>query len=67
MKEGIKVNNMKFTIEHCDLFTVPKDYFLCHCVSADFALGAGIVKKFAELGVRDVLLNFEDGYKWKGE
>ena len=47
---------MKLTIEHRDLFTVPEDYFLCHCISADFALGAGIAKKFAALGVRDALL-----------
>lgn len=58
---------MILKIEKRDLFTVPKEYILCHCISADFALGAGIAKKFAELGVRDILLNFEDGYKWKGE
>ena len=46
---------MKLTIEHRDLFTVPEDYFLCHCISADFTLGAGIAKKFAALGVRDAL------------
>ena len=46
---------MKFTIEKRDLFTVPKDYYLCHCISADFALGAGIAKKFAELGVKEEL------------
>lgn len=34
---------MKFRIEKRDLFTVPKDYFLCHCISADFALGAGMI------------------------
>lgn len=28
-----------------DLFTVPKDYVLAHCISADFALGAGIANK----------------------
>lgn len=31
---------------HQDLFTVPKDYTLVHCISADFALGAGIAKEF---------------------
>lgn len=56
---------MKFTIEKRDLFTVPKDYFLCHCISADFALGAGIAKKFAEMGVRDALKKeFSSLYKW---
>ena len=37
---------MIITIENRDLFTVPQGYFLCHCVSADFALGAGIAKAF---------------------
>lgn len=46
---------MTLTIENRDLFTVPNDYFLCHCVSSDFALGAGIAKKFAQLGVRNEL------------
>lgn len=58
---------MKLTIEHRDLFTVPKDYYLCHCISADFALGAGIAKKFAELGVRNALYRFyksKPSYSW---
>lgn len=58
---------MKLTIEHRDLFTVPKDYFLCHCISADFALGAGIAKKFAALGVRDALLKEYLGARYLGE
>ena len=29
-----------------DLFTVSDDYALVHCISADFALGAGIAKEF---------------------
>lgn len=29
-----------------DLFTMPDDYALAHCISADFALGAGIAKEF---------------------
>lgn len=51
---------MKFAIEKRNLFTVPKDYFLCHCISADFALGAGIAKKFAEMGVREALKEIWD-------
>lgn len=39
-----------------DLFTVPKDYILVHCVSADFAMGAGIAKEFTKRGVKDYLL-----------
>lgn len=29
-----------------DLFTVPNDYYLAHCISADFGMGAGIVVEF---------------------
>lgn len=57
--------NTKFTIEKRDLFTVPKDYILCHCISADFALGAGIAKKFAELGVKEELFKQYPDYKWQ--
>lgn len=32
-----------------DLFTMPSDYALVHCIGADFKLGAGIAKKFDEL------------------
>lgn len=37
---------LTFVEEQRDLFTVPDDYFLAHCVSADFALGAGIAVEF---------------------
>ena len=29
-----------------DLFSVPDDYYLAHCISADYALGAGIAIEF---------------------
>lgn len=32
-----------------DLFTVPQGYYLAHCISGDYALGAGIAKKFNEV------------------
>lgn len=32
--------------EERDLFSVPSDYYLVHCISKDFALGAGIAKQF---------------------
>jgi len=57
---------MKFTVEKRDLFTVPKDYTLCHCISADFALGAGIAKKFALKGVKKELLNLYKKDIWCG-
>ena len=38
-----------------DLFSVGNDYVLAHCVSADFALGAGIAVKFRDMGVKEAL------------
>ena len=29
-----------------DLFTVPEEYYLAHCISADFGMGKGIVVEF---------------------
>ena len=55
---------MELTIEKRDLFTVSKDYALCHCISADFALGAGIAKKFAERGVKDELIKIYNRDNW---
>lgn len=40
---------MKFVEEHRDLFTVPQGYYLAHCISGDYALGAGIAKQFVEI------------------
>ena len=40
---------MTITTEKKDLFTMPHGYYLAHCISADFALGAGIAKKFDEV------------------
>lgn len=48
--------------EKRDIFTMPKDYVLAHCISADFALGAGIAKKFDELfDARQKLFNVFPG------
>lgn len=38
--------------EQRDLFTVPKDHILVHCISADLAMGAGIAKEFTKRGVK---------------
>ena len=35
--------------ENRDLFTVPQGYYLAHCITADFSLGAGIAKKIDEV------------------
>lgn len=32
-----------------DLFTVPREYYFAHCISGDYALGAGIAKQFAKV------------------
>lgn len=32
--------------ETLDLFSVPEDYYLAHCISADFGMGKGIVVEF---------------------
>lgn len=37
---------MIFKEEKRDLFTVPFDYYLAHCISADFGMGKGIVVEF---------------------
>lgn len=34
--------------EVMDLFTAPQGYYLAHCISGDYALGAGIAKQFVE-------------------
>jgi hypothetical protein len=37
---------MIYKEENRDLFTVPSDYCLAHCISADFGMGKGIVVEF---------------------
>lgn len=44
--------------EKRDLFTVPQGYYLVHCISGDYALGAGIAKQFTEVyNMREKLHN----------
>jgi len=44
-----------------DLFSVPHGYYFAHCISGDFALGAGIAVKFDELyNMRKKLKNTVD-------
>ena len=31
-----------------DLFSVPEDYYLAHCISADFGMGKGIAVEFVK-------------------
>lgn len=37
---------MVYKEEIRDLFTVPEEYYLAHCISADFGMGKGIVVEF---------------------
>ena len=37
---------MIYKEETRDLFTVPEEYYLAHCISADFGMGKGIVIEF---------------------
>jgi O-acetyl-ADP-ribose deacetylase (regulator of RNase III) len=37
---------MIYKEERRDLFTVPEEYYLAHCISADFGMGKGIVVEF---------------------
>jgi O-acetyl-ADP-ribose deacetylase (regulator of RNase III) len=41
-----------------DLFTADKKAILVHCISQDCKMGAGIAKKFAEIGVKEQLLRY---------
>lgn len=58
---------MTITIEKKDLFEVPQGYYLAHCISADFALGAGIAKTFDEVyNMRFKLFREYDNYTYYG-
>ena len=58
---------MNITVEKRDLFTVPQGYYLAHCISADFALGAGIAKIFdAVYNMRFKLFREYDNYEYEG-
>lgn len=63
---------MTYQEVHGDLFTAPQGYYLAHCISGDFTLGAGIAKRFDEVyNMRFKLFRdypFDDGekYGWVG-
>lgn len=49
--------------EKRNLFTVSEDYALAHCISADFALGAGIAKQFRDkLNIKKLLFEKYKNY-----
>ena len=37
---------MEYREKTMDLFSLPDDYYLAHCISADFAMGKGIAVEF---------------------
>lgn len=56
---------MTITTEKRDLFTMPQGYYLAHCISADFALGAGIAKTFDSVyNMRFKLFRNYDNYEY---
>lgn len=58
---------MTITTEKRDLFTIPQGYYLAHCISADFSLGAGIAKVFDEAyNMRFKLFRNYDDYEYNG-
>ena len=58
---------MTITTEKRDLFTMPQGYYLAHCISADFALGAGIAKTFDSVyNMRFKLFKNYPNYIYKG-
>ena len=58
---------MTITTEKRDLFTMPHGYYLAHCISADFALGAGIAKTFDSVyNMRFKLFRKYPNYEYDG-
>lgn len=59
---------MEIYTENKDLFTVPHGFYFAHCISGDFALGAGIAKKFDEVyNMRYKLFYFYGNYYFNGQ
>ena len=61
---------MRIKEERRDLFSVGAEYYLAHCISADFALGKGIAKKFDEMfdlkrDLMDFFPNNEESFERK--
>ena len=54
---------MIYAEEVRDLFSVPEDYYLAHCISADFGMGKGIVVEFNKrFNMKDKLRNKYPNY-----
>lgn len=61
---------MQYREEVRDLFSVPDDYYLAHCISADFGMGKGIVVEFNKrFNMKNQLIEMFDGdvtHAWDG-
>ena len=65
---------MIYKEEKRDLFAVPEEYYLAHCISADFGMGKGIVVEFNKrFNMKEILqseypnfVNDYHHYKWGG-
>ena len=54
---------MTYKEEVRDLFSVPDDYYLAHCISGDYALGAGIAVEFDKrFNMKQILNELVAGY-----
>lgn len=55
---------MNYEEKRKDLFSVSNEYYLAHCISADFALGKGIAVEFNKrFDMRNKLLSKYPGYE----
>lgn len=53
---------MNYHEEKMDLLSVPQGWWIAHCISADFALGAGVAKQIDNVfGMRNMLHAMWDG------
>ena len=58
---------MVYKEEKRDLFSVPSDYYLVQCISADFAMGKGIAVEFNKrFDAKNRMLNTYDKNCWYG-
>lgn len=57
---------MTYKEEIRDLFSVPNDYYLAHCISSDFVMGKGIAIEFVKrFDMRNKLISQYTQYDWE--
>ena len=58
---------MLYKEEKRDLFDLKDSYYLAHCISADFGMGAGIAVLFNQVfDMKNKLIKSHERYKWNG-